>query len=381
MNSIKEDIRQWMKSQPGASESVGRISDSFFTYQLNRITQPIGSLQNKESLNVLFFTHRPEYFDQKGLHVDSSTMIGSVTFCHDRQSLLSLDGTFDVAIVCTHIRDEFLAQLIIRARDLAAVIVAWAWDNHHHDFQNLCACSLADIVIPAHRFCANKLKAPSYVLADAVPLCTAQWSRESARKYLDATLHLKRKNALSGGYILWEPSDRNSRLLKLRETVPGNELNLIAENERSEYFLLTARERFLTWGSYKTSLQVPYSGDVSLRIFDALIAGQIPIVPGECHDLDSIIPPAVQQTLPILRLEDLSVSSVISATEEAVETFDRMGQEGVLARHTFASEHHHISSRIEFIVAYISELSRSLNVHVRIDADGIGLVAMSSDLD
>lgn len=374
MENLEENLAQWVNSQLGHKASLDRIDASFFFHQLDRISAALSCLNDKNRIDVLFFSHRPEYFDKGDLESLTTDKINSVTFCSNRSSLLQLENRYDIAIVCTHINDEQLAQLIIRARNMAGVIVAWTWDNHHHEFENVRSCCMADIVIPAHDFCADKLYFPFYILGKSVPLCTGQWARDNAEEYLSSTLNKTRSNALSGGYIMWDGSARNRQLRKLRENVPDNELELIEETERGKYFQMNAKERFNSWSSYKVSLQIPYAGDLSLRVFDALITGQIPIVPRDCHDLNHVIPPSVQKLLPIIRVEDISTPSIIEAWKEGIKEFDRMGIAGILERHNFAREHHHITSRVEQIIGSVGDLSKNPKVKVRVINAGVGLV-------
>ena len=133
-------------------------------------------------------------------------------------------------------------------------------------------------------------------------------------------------------------------------------------------------DRFCDWSSYKVSIQIPFAEDLSLRVFDALLTGQIPIVPESCHDLDRVIPRDIQEKLPILRIKEVSVVAVTEAWKLGIRHFDSMGADGIRKRHEFALNNHHITLRVQQIVKYISELKSDLNVELRTNNDGIGLV-------
>jgi hypothetical protein len=374
LSNLEKDVSEWFRSEFGQANTAVNLSTVFFSRQLDRVSSALASLGNKNSYDILFFTHRPEYFDRSDMDGLSEGAVNSVTFCDNRASLLKLRKTHDIGIVCTHILDEHIAQLIIRSRNLAKVLVAWAWDNHHHEFENLCHCSLADIVVPAHSFCADNLKSPTYILGNSVPLGTGQWSRRFAESQLLSDLDKSRSNSLSGGYIIWEDSARYEHLRKLKREVPGNELVLTEGADRKNYFSQSPAERFQSWSSYKVSIQIPYSGDLSLRVFDSLLTGQIPIVPSDCHDLDLVVPEEIQEQLPIIRVDDLSPSTIEAAADRGIEEFDRLGNSGVLDRHVFARENHHVASRIQQIVRNTADLAKNLNVEIRANKNGVGLV-------
>ena len=90
---------------------------------------------------------------------------------------------------------------------------------------------------------------------------------------------------------------------------------------------------------HKVSICLPLSGDLSQRLFDALLTGQIPIVPDDIHDLDHIIPAALQAELPVIRFAKYTAAAVAEAHAKALRAFDRDGEAGILRRHRFALGH------------------------------------------
>jgi hypothetical protein len=366
------NLAAWMQSRTSGGISDSALSTAYFNHPVQRITQALNRLHAMQAVDVLFFTHRPEYFDRTEIEAHSSPTVHSVTFCSTEAELWSIDRTFDLAICCTHLTQDHLPQLAIRSRDLAKVVVAWAWDNHHDAFHNLCNASLADIVLPAHAYCRHRLKFPHYILGRTTPLCTAQWGRRFANGEILRSSGLARSNSLQGGYVLWEGSARNEALLRLRAEIPNNSIELLDADQRSQYFNLSAGERLRKWRSFKTSIQVPLDRDVSLRIFDALLAGQIPIVPVSCTDLDLAVPLKDQQALPIIRIPDLSTATVENALQTAIQRYGEMGVEGMLQRHQYAAERHHAITRINDITDYILGLSSNLCVTLSVDESGIG---------
>ena len=342
-----------------------------FKNTISRISGPLSSLSTKSKLKVLLFTSRPEYFDGTDL-LESTDSIECLTYFYTEDALRACDDRFDLALVCTHVLGEHKAQLIVREKKLAPLIVVWTWDNHHHRARNLSGNTLADIVIPAHSENQETLKTPHSLLGTRVPLGTSQWSRALTSKLLFRNPEM-RSEALSGGYVLWPHSARNEVLRRLKTRIPENALSLLDPNNRSPYFSLSVEARFRQWTSYMVSLIIPFNRDLSMRVFDALIAGQIPIVPEDCVDLDSTVPPDIQRRLPIIRVSDLSPQSVELAWRLAIKQFKERGVEGIVTRHEYARDYHHISARIKYIVEYLRGLSTK-TFAVESDSDCVGLV-------
>lgn len=360
---------------PGMPEFSDLISD-YIRNDAIRIKTSLESLKEKDRLNILLFSKRPEYFAANDLIESSKGHVASVTLISDEVELASFDKVYDIAIVCTHVMMEHLAEIIIRSHNLSPVIVAWTWDNHHSASRNSAFNPMSDIIIPAHGYCGDVLRTPHAALAESVPLCCSQWSRELTARLIREAGSLSRSDSLYGGFVLWG-SPRDGLLVSLKEQIPDNAIRLLDSScrlDQKSYFAQSPEERFSEWLSYKVSLAMPLTNDLSMRVFDALTAGQIPIVPDSCYDLDRVVSPALQRDLPILRFNDMSVESIKAAWEKAIQLYDKGGAEGVLRRHSFAREHHHISVRLNQIAQYLLNVSRAgCPLSVKIDYDGVGL--------
>jgi hypothetical protein len=112
--------------------------------------------------------------------------------------------------------------------------------------------------------------------------------------------------------------------------------------------------------SHKVSLCLPLNGDLSQRLFDALLTGQIPIVAPDIHDLDAVIPPDLQKRLPVIRFDSYSTESVSKAYHEALRIFDQQGDSGIEKRHVFALEKQTFPERIREILGAVRSLSQQL---------------------
>jgi hypothetical protein len=330
-------------------------------------------------LDVLFYTARPEFFDSTDL-IDRHQQINTIYFCSTDEQLLATNNIFDIAIICTHLIFEHKPAMTIRARDLAKLLVFWTWDNHHKMAENLLFNSLADLIIPAHGYVSNYLKTPYQILCRPFPLSSSQWSRQLVADLLPSDEPLRRSSALFGGYVLWD-SDRNHLLRQIRESGIEQHLQLIPTDTRHAYFSKTPVEKCVEWMSHKVSLSLPLEHDLSLRVFDALLVGQIPLVPTWCEDLDSVIPPLIQEKLPVIRFHEATVESVAAAWRQALFAFDSDGAVGTLRRHNYALNQHHIAVRIRDMLEYITSFRDSASVGIVADDYGVGLVDMTRNAD
>jgi hypothetical protein len=93
--------------------------------------------------------------------------------------------------------------------------------------------------------------------------------------------------------------------------------------------------------------------DLSSRVFEALMTGQIPLVPNNVPDLDRVVPPDLQQSLLILRWRYGSTESAQAAWRDGVARFDSEGAVGVARRHAFARDHHSLTARLQAFAALV----------------------------
>jgi hypothetical protein len=91
---------------------------------------------------------------------------------------------------------------------------------------------------------------------------------------------------------------------------------------------------------------VPINRDVSNRIFEALMTGQIPLVPDDLPDFDRVIDPQIQAALPNLRYRAGDVESAEAGWRQGVMLFDAGGAAGVRRRHEFARDRHSLAARL-----------------------------------
>ena len=106
---------------------------------------------------------------------------------------------------------------------------------------------------------------------------------------------------------------------------------------------------------------LPLVNDLSNRFFDALAAGQVPIVASDILDLDRVIPPDLQTSLPIIRLQDYTVAALRDAHGRAISAFDSEGNEGAERRYRFVLRNHMLANRIRLILDETAHFSGSID--------------------
>lgn len=236
------------------------------------------------------------------------------------------------------------------------VIATWLWDNHCNPLGNLRCAFASDLVFFSHKYAhegAFNLCQPFSSLSMHVPACTAQWSHRQAREYFDKCLRRPRKHKLIINYVLYPAYSETRRrvLVGYREHLRNADVFLMPPGDRSRYAGLGREDRFGEWAGYKATVIVPLENDLSTRVFDALLAGLVLIVPNSIRDFDEIIPRELQDSLGIIRTDSIEIDDMNQLSEAALELFDRMGPEGALFRHNFALENHMLVNRVASMLA------------------------------
>jgi hypothetical protein len=238
-----------------------------------------------------------------------------------------------------------------------ALVVAWLWDNHLSHTGNLRTAMASDFVFPSHKYVAGYLIAPMAVLGKHVPSCCAQWRGDEVAGYFEEFQQVPRSNKLLVNYVDYPFSPRTELLRHLGTQMPEANVLLMNPNERTRYFGKSRADRFKEWMEHKSTLILPVDRDLSTRIFDALLAGQILLVPNIVADFDEVIPPAKQVELGVIKLQSLSIVTLRQATADAVRIFDEKGIEGVRARHRYVLDNHMMVHRLGTMLDGIKEIA------------------------
>lgn len=265
---------------------------------------------------------------------------------HLAASGAALPDHMDMIVKLIHLQNDSEDISLLRKRFPGAPLAGWFWDNHHNLFDNYAAASLLDAVIPGHQFASAYLRNANALHLDHTPLCVTQWSKSEAKFHFQSNANRPRSDDIYGGFVRYEFAAKRNRLIAelISAGMPG--LYFLEEGKLDSYFGLNQGERFAQWCSYKTSLCLPLHGDISQRLFDALLAGHAPVVSPDLKDLDAVIPHDLRERLSIVVMRDHSIEAVREAHARAIALFDQGGANGVNLRHRYALEHHTMPARV-----------------------------------
>lgn len=264
------------------------------------------------------------------------------------------DPGADMVIVTAHGGPDDAAQLwnLRRRVDKGTILAIWLWDNHWGYTQNLHAVLAADFVFTSHSYAAGYLHTPASLVAANVPSCSAQWTYDEASRFFTARQGMERRHKLLVNYLIHgEASPMRKRVLEeYRAGLAEADVSLMTPKESSRYFGLTAAEKFAEWAAYKATVIVPVGADLSTRVFDSLLAGQIPIIPTYITDFDDVVPVAIQKDLGVVRTDSLELPDIRNAAALALDRYDEMGNAGAAARHRYVLEYHLLRNRVADIL-------------------------------
>ena len=264
-----------------------------------------------------------------------------------------------ILVVTGHGSDQSGPLQELRAHEHPdAVLAVWLWDNHISNVNNRRTALAADIVFPSHAYHSSYLANPLSILGPHIPACSAQWSRTEATRLFHAHGSGWRSGKLLVNYVDYEFSPRSALLRRLAAEAPEADVMLMSADRRERYFANSPADRFREWAAYKATVILPVDQDLSTRVFDALLAGLIPIVPRTIRDFDFVVPPAIQKSLGVIRIDAPSLETIRDATREAVRRFDELGAGGASARHEYALRNHLLDNRVLAMAESIRQLAR-----------------------
>jgi hypothetical protein len=307
-------------------------------------------LSTKRPLNAVFLSAQKRQFctqEPKSINVSDIEF----TVLPDMQEVLRQRNHYDLCVLSCHNEGEEALLFNLRKNNIAKFYFAWMWDNHHHHLINIRTAMLADVVFSSHWHKHQYLNYPITLCGAHVPPYSRQWSAHLILQIYPDGLPTARADGLFGGFgrYQWLP-ERNAFIEQLMKRCPDHALSLV---DVESYFRLPITDRLAAWMKHKVHLIVPVARDVSTRVFEALMTGQIPLVPDNVPDLDCVVSPDLQQLLPILRWRHGSIESVQAAWRAGVARFDSEGAVGVVRRHAFARDHHSLIARLRSFATFV----------------------------
>ncbi|QOV90174.1 glycosyltransferase family 2 protein [Humisphaera borealis] len=258
-------------------------------------------------------------------------------------------------LLLVHLHNEQAGLRKLREAKYRAPVIGWHWDSHHHVFENFRCSADLDLFSSGHAFSGGYLRASGRIMVESVPLCVTQWTKAEAAELYVRFSRATRKDSLYGGFVRYEFARRRNTLIEQLRYRGMEDVYFLEESESGAYFNRSAEERFRDWTTYKTSLCLPLGGDLSMRFFDALLTGQIPIVPRDVHDLDLVISPELQQELPVIRFDQYDPEQVCAAHATALARYDLDGAAGAHKRHLYALENHMMSQRLAQFIRLLKQ--------------------------
>lgn len=186
-------------------------------------------------------------------------------------------------IVCIHAMPGEI-ELISSLRSSSTIVIGWFWDNHHHYTSSLYVSSLLDIAMPAHYYAHEIISKSQKLSTSPLPLATCQWSIPTFKAFSHMADQSSLKYLMIGRYSDWSVSPQRSEAVDLLNAFfadnPLVDLS-VSSPDRMRFVELSPLQSFLDWRSSATSLVLAVRNDLSMRFFDSLLCGCVPIVDSE----------------------------------------------------------------------------------------------------
>lgn len=243
-------------------------------------------------------------------------------------------------------RAECMAALARAAEDPGFVSAIQFRDHHHLYRRNLELAALTDFVFPGHQYKHEYLRAANMNILAVIPMCVGQWPDAMMARLFRASAEAPRSDALYGGYGFYPRyRARTAFIDAIGHEIPGSRVVQWRPGVEGSYLSLSQEDRFRDWLGHKVSAVVNTDFCIPNRIFDALAAGQIPLVPHGLSHLEAVIPAEHQRELPVLRYSDFDIASLREAHARALAAYDRDGAAGAARRHAYALRFHTFADR------------------------------------
>lgn len=256
-----------------------------------------------------------------------------------------------------------------------SVFALWHWDNHVSYNDNFKSALAVDLNFISHNSgVPGYLTNPISAVIQHIPLCCVQFGASEIRELINKSLISTRSNKSLFNYVVYENAPRAQMMRQWEvELAELAEFKLMPSSNRERYWNLSREDRFKEWSNYKSSVIIPLVQDLSTRVFDALATGQIPIIPEEINDFDTICPKELQNELGIVRIKELTSENLKIAIQQAVLNFDRLGVQGIINRSQYVLNQGMIGHRIKQMLSCINAIDISKkSLTFGIASNGIG---------
>jgi tetratricopeptide (TPR) repeat protein len=243
---------------------------------------------------------------------------------------------------------------------LRGLWVSWFWNNHQRYPLNAEIAQRADVCIAAQAFIEEILQNSHSLLVKSVPPTTVRWGKEQAQRLFRTYGYGDRATPLYGWFRFSEWAQRPKQFVgEIQQRLPTHQLGILGKVEQENWQTgeISPEQQFAQMASYAVSLCLPEDNELTPSVFEALLCGQIPIVPADMLDLDRVIAPEVQAALPIIRFSPNDPEAVLAAYQDALLKFEAAGIAGIEQRHQFVLNHHLLVHRLETVIEQLCSLS------------------------
>jgi hypothetical protein len=260
---------------------------------------------------------------------------------------LQADGAFEDSILIANNNDVVQngaldTYLNLFQNSPHTIFVAWDFDNHHWYPMSTFLAAHSDMYFPAHPDYFSLLSRYNRCIAGPVSCGVIQWSRSYLAENFDKIIFASRSDKPLGAHILYEKFRFRSQTI----STLGGHFPTTVGFRTAAFHQTSAADRLKEWCGHKAHWTIPVLNDISMRLFDALTTGGVPIVPDTQKYHPTVA--ALAEHIVFFRATDLvSPQSVVDA---ANQKFDAGGVGKIIERNRLGQTQHHVSSRIETIL-------------------------------
>lgn len=250
---------------------------------------------------------------------------------------------------------RLLQRLYLSCPD--TLFIATLYDNHHALDMCITLALCSDMVFPAHYDYLALLSRYSPFVRGPLPASTIQWSKLQARRFAPRLYDTPRRIDLSGGFTRYPQFPfRQTIVQKVMAQEIGHALELPAEDAVEHHSVRTKEENWAVWASSKSNLMVSTLTDLPHRFFDALLTGNIPLVPRYLQVFFSHFDFSAFREAPVVWFDYSDLADMQDKVRQAVAMFDAAGKNGIAERHRFILEHHMMENRLETMLDDVHQL-------------------------
>lgn len=252
---------------------------------------------------------------------------------------------------------QLLQHLYLACPD--TIFITWLFDNHHMANHGAMIGLCSDLIYPAHcdniqvlnRFCPyvrGPLTAP-----------TIAWSISAVRDLVTAGLFdLNRPVRLSGGYYHYQPFVFRNTILG-RNMKPEHDwaIRFMNHDEDNAYWKRTPEHQWNEWLKSKSNLVVPTLNDLPIRFFDALLTGNVPLLPRSLQYLVEALPGEPLNAEDVVWFDYADLTDLKPLVDLACARFESGAVQGIERRHRWAIRNHMVEHRIDRVLDDLAVLA------------------------